>query len=87
MSYLTIGNVILIIYNSSIQLRIMSKTETLLNTDDNINIHFHPDYSDTSFLVTFDSGTLTPTDPIVFNYPVHNAGDHSTLPVVSTLYH
>ena len=76
MSYLTTGNVTLITYNSSIQLRIMSKTETLLNTDDNINIHFHPGYSDTSFLATFDCGTLTPTDPIVFNYPVHNAGGH-----------
>ena len=47
----------------------------------NINIAqsntFSPtDYSGTSFLATFDTDTLTPTDPIVFNYPVHNAGGH-----------
>ena len=37
---------------------------------------FHPGYSGTSFLASFDAGTLTPGDPIVFNYPVHNAGGH-----------
>ena len=37
---------------------------------------FRPGYSGTSFLASFDAGTLTPGDPIVFNYPVHNAGGH-----------
>ena len=36
----------------------------------------YPGYSDTSFLATFDAGTLTPSDPIVFSYPVHNTGGH-----------
>ena len=33
-------------------------------------------YSDTSFLATFDTSSLTPTDPIVFNNPVLNTGGH-----------
>ena len=33
-------------------------------------------YADASFLATFDEITLTPTDPIVFNYPVLNPGGH-----------
>ena len=37
---------------------------------------FHPGYSHLSFLVTFDTSTVTPGDPIVFNYPVHNVGGH-----------
>ena len=40
---------------------------------------FHPGYSDLSFLATFDTGTLTPGDPIAFNYPIHNAGYHYDL--------
>ena len=37
---------------------------------------FPTDYSGTAFLATFDTTTLTPTDPIVFNYTVHNTGGH-----------
>ena len=33
-------------------------------------------YSDFSFLATFDTNPVTPGNPIVFNYPVHNAGGH-----------
>ena len=33
-------------------------------------------YSSISFLATFDTDTLIPTNPIVFNYPVHNAGGY-----------
>ena len=33
-------------------------------------------YSRTSFLVTFDTSPVTPGNPIVFNYPVHNVGGH-----------
>ena len=33
-------------------------------------------YSGTAFLATFDTDTLTPTDPVVFNYPIHNTGGH-----------
>ena len=36
----------------------------------------HTGYSGISFLVTFDDFTLTPEDPIVFNYPVINTGGH-----------
>ena len=39
-------------------------------------ILFYAGYSGLSFLATFDVGTLTPTDPIVFNNPVHNSGGH-----------
>ena len=33
-------------------------------------------YSGTSFLATFDTTPLTPENPIVFNYAVHNTGGH-----------
>ena len=39
-------------------------------------IIFPTGYSGTSFLATFDTSPVTPTDPIVFNYPVHNSGGH-----------
>ena len=32
-------------------------------------------YSDTSFLATFDTSPVTPTNPIVFNYAVLNPGN------------
>ena len=39
--------------------------------------HFPPtDYSGTSFLATFDTDQVTPDDPIVFDYIVHNTGGH-----------
>ena len=37
---------------------------------------FYTGYSATAFLATFDTTSVTPGDPIVFNYPVHNAGVH-----------
>ena len=37
---------------------------------------FPTGYSDTSFLATFDTNSVTPSDPIVFNYPVENTGGH-----------
>ena len=33
-------------------------------------------YSGTTFLATFDTYLLSPTDPVVFNNPVHNNGGH-----------
>ena len=39
-------------------------------------VYFNQGYSGTSFLATFDASPMTPTDPIVFNYPVHNTGGH-----------
>ena len=33
-------------------------------------------YSDTSFLATFETSLVITSDPIVFNYPVHNTGGH-----------
>ena len=39
-------------------------------------VFFPTGYSDKTFLATFDVYTLTPTNPIVFNYPVYNAGGH-----------
>ena len=33
-------------------------------------------YSGTAFLATFDTGSLPPGNPIVFNYPVINTGGH-----------
>ena len=33
-------------------------------------------YSDTSFFATFETSLVITSDPIVFNYPVHNTGGH-----------
>ena len=54
------------------------KNATLLYIDlvEDTNIHSCTGYSGTSFLATFNTGTLTPGDPIVFNYAVHNTGGH-----------
>ena len=41
-----------------------------------LSLFSHTDYSDTSFLATFRTDIATPTDPIVFDYPVHNSGGH-----------
>ena len=38
--------------------------------------YFIQGYSETSFFATFDTSPVTPTDPIVFNYPLHNTGGH-----------
>ena len=38
--------------------------------------HLFSDYGETSFLASFDSNPGTPTDPIVFNIPALNPGDH-----------
>ena len=36
----------------------------------------HAGYSDTSFLATFDTDPITPTNPTIFNYAVLNPGGH-----------
>ena len=41
-----------------------------------VNCYFRAGYSGTSFLATFDTDSVTPGDPIVFNYIVHNSGGH-----------
>ena len=41
-----------------------------------INIFWATGYSGTAFLATFDTDPVTPGDPIVFNYAVHNDGGH-----------
>ena len=46
------------------------------NRVNDINKISNIDYSGTSFLATFDTNPVTPGNPIVFNYPVHNTGGH-----------
>ena len=41
-----------------------------------VNCNFPARYSGTSFLATFDTDSVTPGDPIVFNYIVHNTGGY-----------
>ena len=46
------------------------------NAVKNINQLSHTGYFGTSFLATFDTSPVTPGNPIVFNYPLVNAGGH-----------
>ena len=39
-------------------------------------IFYNTGYSDATFLATFDVYTLTPTNPILFDYALYNTGGH-----------
>ena len=48
------------------------------------NCYFPAGYSGTSFIATFHTNSVTPGDPIVFNYIVHNTGGIYTVPLDGT---
>ena len=61
--------------NINLLLKLKSNSCKLQKCNNDTTV-FHTGYSDTPFLVTFDTTPMTPGDPIVFNYIAHNTGGH-----------